>query len=94
LRKGREVIEIKLSAMDRFAANVLEVRAVQRGTDSRKVLVMSERARMALSQGNTAAWSRLNAAVDQVLAVPVPTIENIGGGGVRCMLAEVPEITS
>jgi hypothetical protein len=24
-----------------------------------------------------------------VLAVPVPTIERLGGGGVRCMLAEV-----
>jgi hypothetical protein len=27
--------------------------------------------------------------VDEVVAVPVPTIEDAGGGSVRCMLAEV-----
>jgi len=27
-----------------------------------------------------------------VLAVPVATIERAGGGSVRCMLAEVPDI--
>jgi len=26
---------------------------------------------------------------DAVLAVPIPTIERLGGGSVRCMLAEV-----
>ena len=37
---------------------------------------------------------RLSGCVDSMLAVPVPTIERISGGSVRCMLAEVPEITS
>ncbi len=36
-----------------------------------------------------AARERLAACVEQVVAVPVPTIEDTGGGSVRCMLAEV-----
>ncbi len=51
-----------------------------------RVLVMSETARHALS---AEAFARLSACTDEVLAVPVPTIERLGGGSVRCMLAEV-----
>ena len=53
--------------------------------DSR-VLVMSESARRAL---RPEAFARLSGCTDAVLAVPVPTIERLGGGSVRCMLAEV-----
>ena len=31
----------------------------------------------------------LAASVDRLVAVPVPTIERLGGGSVRCMLAEI-----
>jgi hypothetical protein len=34
-------------------------------------------------------FGRLNACTDTTLAVPLPTIEELGGGSVRCMLAEV-----
>ena len=34
-------------------------------------------------------YRQLAGAVDAVLVVPVPTIERVGGGSVRCMLAEV-----
>jgi hypothetical protein len=37
---------------------------------------------------------RLGASVDSILAVPVPTIERVGGGSVRCMLTEIPDITA
>jgi hypothetical protein len=50
------------------------------------VLVMSAAARRALGSREL---SRLAACVDTVLPVPVPTIERLGGGSVRCMLAEV-----
>jgi len=53
--------------------------------DSR-VLVMSESARRAFEPE---AFARLSGCTDAVLAVPVPTIERLGGGSVRCMLAEV-----
>jgi hypothetical protein len=94
LREDREVIEITPSAMTQFAANVLELRARAPGRIGSSVLVMSQRAKTALRQLQNDAWSRLSGAVEQLVVVPVPTIENIGGGGVRCMLAEVPEISS
>jgi len=50
------------------------------------VLVMSEAARRSLTPE---AYARLSGCTDAVLAVPIPTIERLGGGSVRCMLAEV-----
>jgi hypothetical protein len=94
LRKSHEVIEITLSAMAQFGANVLELRGRASGHEGQSVLVMSERANTALKYLEGGAWSRLRDAVGQLLVAAVPTIENVGGGGVRCMLAEVPEITS
>ena len=35
------------------------------------------------------AFTRLSACTDSVIAAPVPTIEKLGGGSVRCMIAEV-----
>ena len=34
-------------------------------------------------------FAQLSGCTDAVLAVPIPTIEKLGGGSVRCMLAEV-----
>lgn len=93
LRRDRDVIEISLSAMAQFGANVLELRGAMPQHAAQRVLVLSERAQAALQQLDDA-WDRLNGAVDRVLPVAVPTIENVGGGGVRCMLAEVPEVTT
>lgn len=91
LRATHEVIEISMSLMAQFAANILEL-ALRPREAMQRLLVLSERARSAFEQDDGAAWERLRGSVDQVLAVPVPTIEDVGGGGVRCMLAEVPEV--
>jgi hypothetical protein len=93
LRTDRDVIEISLSAMAQFGANVLELRSAMPQHAGQRVLVLSERAQAAFQQLDDA-WNRLNGAVDRVLPVAVTTIENVGGGGVRCMLAEVPEVTT
>ena len=93
MREAHEVIEITMPLMAQFAANILELRAVQ-SRDGARVLVLSARARAAFEHADPDAWERLVACVDRVLAVPVPTIEDVGGGGVRCMLAEVPGITT
>jgi hypothetical protein len=90
LRATRDVVEVSLPLMAHFAANILEVQS-RSGAEATRVLALSERARLAFEQSDEAAWSRLQRHVDQVVAVPIPTIENVGGGGVRCMLAEVPE---
>jgi hypothetical protein len=77
---GREVIEIDAAGMAGFAGNVLEL-----ATPAGPVIAMSDAARSAFGPGLLA---RL-AAHGRIVAVPVPLIERVGGGSVRCMLAEV-----
>ncbi len=84
---GRTVVEIGMEAVYGFAANILELRVPAAEGAATGVLAMSARARAALAP---AEWDALRGAVDTVLSVPVPTIEHVGGGGVRCMMAEVP----
>lgn len=81
-RSGRLVVPIDREQTLGFAANVLELR----GRDGAKVLAMSSRA---VASFPATVLARIAAAVDRVVAVPVPTIEALGGGSVRCMLAEV-----
>ena len=88
-RSGRECIEIDRTAVDAFAGNMLELATWDEALGDATVLVMSSTARAALGDLK---MRQLSGCVDTVLAVPIPTIERIGGGGVRCMLAEVPEM--
>ena len=83
---GREVVEVGHAEIERFAGNMLELGTWDEALGDYRVLVMSETARHALSAD---AFARLSACTDEVLAVPIPTIERLGGGSVRCMLAEV-----
>jgi hypothetical protein len=83
---GRDVIEIGHDEIEHFAANMLEVASWDEALGDCRVLVMSAAARQALSPQT---YERLSGCTDAVLAVPVPTIERLGGGSVRCMLAEV-----
>jgi hypothetical protein len=83
---GREIIEIGHEEIARFAGNMLELGTWDEALGDSRVLVMSESARSALSADT---FARLSGCTDVVLAVPVPTIEKLGGGSVRCMLAEV-----
>lgn len=83
---GREIIEIGHEEIARFAGNMLELGTWDEALGDSRVLVMSESARSALSADT---FARLSGCTDAVLAVPVPTIEKLGGGSVRCMLAEV-----
>ena len=83
---GRELIEIGYAEIERFAGNMLELGTWDEALGDYRLLVMSETAKRALSAESL---TRLSACTDEVLAVPVPTIERLGGGSVRCMLAEV-----
>jgi hypothetical protein len=83
---GREVIEIGHAQIENFAGNVLELGTWDEALGDARVLVMSERARRSLSPET---FAHLSGCTDTVLSVPIPTIENLGGGSVRCMLAEV-----
>lgn len=79
---GRRVLTIDSAQMSGFSGNLLELR----GRDGRSVLAISARGLAGLDPGQRAA---LAGCVDAIVAVPVPTIEETGGGSVRCMLAEV-----
>jgi hypothetical protein len=79
---GRHVEIIDATQMAGFAGNVLELRTADAGS----VLAMSATAHAAFG---AAAIERLAATVDRIVTAPIPTIEKLGGGSVRCMLAEV-----
>jgi hypothetical protein len=85
---GRELIEVSMAAMYAFACNVLELRVQAQAGPAQSVLVMSSKARAAFDAKQ---WAQLDASVDRIVDVAIPTIETQGGGGMRCMLAEVPE---
>ncbi len=77
---GKRVIEIGFPQLHAFAGNLLEVRG-----DRDAVIALSQRALDSLEPRQRAALSEHG-----VLAVaPIDTIETLGGGSVRCMLAEV-----
>jgi hypothetical protein len=85
---GREILEIDIAAMQAFAGNVLELRAPAGAASELALLATSSAVRAGLDER---LWAQLCGAVDRVLELAVPTIETLGGGSVRCMLAEVPE---
>lgn len=81
-RPGRVVVTIDHGQVAAFAANVLELRS-EAGA---RVLAMSASGAQAIREAD---WRRIRTAIDRVVSVPIPTIETLGGGSVRCMLAEV-----
>jgi hypothetical protein len=83
---GREIIEIGHDEIEHFAGNMLELASWDEALGDCRVLVMSASARHALKPES---FARLSACTDTILAAPIPTIETLSGGSVRCMLAEI-----
>ena len=79
---GREIVELSLQQMAAFAGNMLELGSSNTGS----VIAMSACAYDALTAQQR---QTLVAHSGPIVAVPIPTIERLGGGSVRCMLAEV-----
>lgn len=75
------VVDISITQMGGMCANILELRAPGGGS----VLAMSERAWRSFT---TSQQSMLMSFATPVVA-PIPTIEHVGGGSVRCMIAEI-----
>jgi hypothetical protein len=76
----KEVITIDFDQMGSFCGNILELA----DTQGHPVLAMSSRAWEAF----TAEQKLKLQSVGKIVHVPITTIEDVGGGGVRCMIAE------
>ena len=79
---GKELIDITEKQVYEFAGNALQLHSTQ----GDRLLVMSTAAYQAFSADQL---ETLQKHVSHILHVPLPTIEALGGGGARCMLAEV-----
>jgi hypothetical protein len=79
---GREIVQLGLSQLEDFTGNMLELRSHAGQT----FVAMSARAQAALEPAQRRALERLTGGI---VAVPIPVIEEAGGGSVRCMIAEV-----
>jgi hypothetical protein len=78
---GHSIIAITYSQMQSFCGNVLEVQ----NNKSERFLILSQTAYNAFSQEQRDTLSKDK----QLLPITIPTIETIGGGSARCMLAEI-----
>lgn len=79
---GHEIVAISLAQVAHFAGNML---TLQPAAGGQELLVMSQSAHDALTADQRQTLSRYCTLVP----LPIPTIETIGGGSARCMLAEV-----
>ena len=75
---GIEVVKLGFDQIDNFAGNAIELT----GRDGQSYLVMSQRARDALTPEQVARIELYS----KILAFDVPTIE-LAGGSIRCMIA-------
>ena len=76
---GHRIVKLRPEQLNEFAGNVLEVLGRER------FVAMSSRAFKSLSDSQLdllEVWAK-------TVHFPIPTIENIGGGSIRCMLAEI-----
>lgn len=78
---GHEIVPISLEQVNHFVGNMLEVQ----GDEDKALLCLSTSALSAL----TFTQKQILNQYVELLPFSIPTIERIGGGGVRCMMAEV-----
>ena len=80
-KTGKAIITLTEKQMNSFAGNMLQLQNVH----GEKYLVMSETAFNSLEDIQINKLKSFN----ELIVVPVPTVEQYGGGSVRCMMAEV-----
>lgn len=81
VNSGKKIVEITEEQMQQFAGNMLQVV----NSVGQRYLVMSQAAYNSLTELQIIFFSKYN----EIIAVPIPTIEKYGGGSVRCMMAEL-----
>lgn len=82
IQSSRTLIELSLAQTEQhFCANILAFSK----PDGSQLIVMSETAKA----GFTSEQLGILSGFGQILALPIATIEHIGGGSARCMMAEI-----
>jgi hypothetical protein len=82
LSSTHEVVQISSVQMDALCGNVLELQ----GGKGLPVMAMSSQAYHAFTPQQRAVLRRH---VAELVHAPIDTLERVGGGGVRCALAEL-----
>jgi hypothetical protein len=80
-KSGKKIIDITEEQRDHFAGNVLEVR----NENGNRYCVMSSRAFRSLRPDQVEAIEKQA----EIIHSPLDTIEALGGGSARCMMAEI-----
>ena len=78
---GKTIIEISFEQLTHFCGNVLELKS----QDNTLILTMSTNA----FNYFTSQQIKIIEEKNKIVHIPLPTIETLGGGGMRCMIAEV-----
>jgi len=81
LQTHKEVITISQDQLNQFAGNMLQVF----DTNEKPHLIMSEQAHSSLQHAQVNSLEKYN----PILPIAIPTIEALGGGSTRCMMAEI-----
>ncbi len=81
LQTNKEVITISQDQLNHFAGNMLQVFDMH----EKPHLIMSEQAHRSLEPAQVKNLEKYN----PILPVSIPTIEALGGGSTRCMMAEI-----
>ncbi|WP_295768555.1 citrulline utilization hydrolase CtlX [uncultured Mucilaginibacter sp.] len=77
----KEIVAISYEQMNQFAGNMLEVKT----TSGKSLLVMSASAHRSLTEEQVNTLEKCT----EIVSTDITTIETIGGGSARCMLAEI-----
>ncbi|PRP65761.1 citrulline utilization hydrolase CtlX [Nonlabens agnitus] len=80
-RTNKEIINITEAQVESFAGNMIQVK----NNEGKKFLVMSNQAYESLTEAQINKLRKYN----EIIHPDIKTIETLGGGSVRCMMAEV-----
>jgi len=80
-RTGHEIIDITSEQLRQYAGNMLEAK----NPAGQHFLIMSEQAYKSLGPEQVQQIEKYA----EIIAVPIYTIEHVGGGSARCMMAEI-----
>lgn len=78
---GKTIIDITEEQAEKFAGNALQLKS----NSEKRYLILSKTAKDSLTQKQIDTIEESS----EILSVDIETIQNYGGGGVRCMMAEI-----